>query len=89
MLFRSRGYVTRLSEGCIQSVKPEIAAPGVGIYTQNDNGIQVLDGTSFATPFVTGAAAILMQRGILNGEDLYLYGDDCDIIGLNQRKAHK
>ena len=28
-----------------------------------------------ATPFVTGAAAMLMQWGIINGNDPYLYGE--------------
>lgn len=32
-------------------------------------------GTSFATPFVTGAAAMLMQWGIVQGNDPYLYGE--------------
>lgn len=30
-----------------------------------------------------------MEWGIIKGNDVFLYGDDCDIIGLNQRKAHK
>ena len=28
----------------------------------------------FATPFVTGAAALMMEWGIVRGEDLFLYG---------------
>ena len=34
-----------------------------------------MTGTSFATPFVTGAAAMLMQWGIINGNDPFLYGE--------------
>lgn len=73
--FSGRGYVTKLSEGYINVVKPELVAPGVGILAENAYGLQRFDGTSFATPFVTGAAAILMERAILGGTDPYLYGE--------------
>ena len=75
--------MTRLSEGYISVVKPEISAPGVGILAENAYGLQRFDGTSFATPFVTGAAAILMERAILGGIDPYLY--DAVIIGLRRK----
>ena len=32
-------------------------------------------GTSFATPFVTGSAALMMEWGILRGNDPFLYGE--------------
>ena len=32
-------------------------------------------GTSFAAPFVTGAAALMMEWGIRMGNDVYLYGE--------------
>lgn len=69
--FSGRGY-TR--DGV--QVKPDIAAPGVGITTTAPGGgYAPMTGTSFATPFVTGASALLMQWGIIQGNDPYLYGE--------------
>ena len=34
-----------------------------------------LSGTSFATPFATGGAALLMEWGIVRGNDPFLYGE--------------
>lgn len=56
--------------------KPDLVAPGVGVRTVTANGTyQEVSGTSFATPFVTGGAALLMEWGIVNGEDEFLYGE--------------
>lgn len=56
--------------------KPDLAAPGVGIRTAApDNQYVNVDGTSFAAPFVTGSSALLMQFGIVDGNDPFLYGE--------------
>ena len=69
--FSGRGY-TRLGD----NVKPDIAAPGVDIVsTAVGGGYTVKSGTSMAVPFVTGSAALMMQWGIAEGNDAYLYGE--------------
>ena len=43
--------------------KPDLAAPGESIVGPSHAGLQRVDGTSAAVPFVVAAAAILMQGG--------------------------
>lgn len=83
--FSGRGYVYRYDDGrtdtaggqqIIADVKPDLTAPGVDITVPVPNGgYEQVSGTSFATPFAAGAAALLMEWGIVRGNDRFLYGE--------------
>lgn len=69
--FSGRGFTRQTRQ-----VKPDIVAPGVDIVTaKSGGGYESVTGTSFAAPFVTGSAALLMQWGIVDGNDPFLYGE--------------
>ena len=69
--FSGRGF-TRTRE----FTKPDLSAPGVDITAPAPGGgYMSFTGTSFATPFVSGSVALMMQWGITDGNDPYLYGE--------------
>ena len=81
--FSGRGF-TRLDT----QIKPDLVAPGVNIVTSRaGGGYAPVTGTSFAAPFVTGSAALLMQWGIVMGNDPYLYGEKLKAYLIRGAKA--
>ena len=76
---RTQSYAEFSGRGFLQmagGAKPDLVAPGVNIRTAQVGGdYTTVTGTSFATPFVTGAAALMMEWGIVRGNDPYLYGE--------------
>ena len=56
--------------------KPDLVAPGVDVTAPAPGGgYSGMTGTSFSTPFVTGSAALLMEWGIIQRNDPFLWGE--------------
>ena len=77
--FSGRGYAdsTRtIGVAAAGLTKPDLVAPGVNIQAPDVYGtFTPVTGTSFATPIVSGAAALFMEWGIVRGNDPFLYGE--------------
>lgn len=75
--FSGRGQPAGEAPGAIwRDTKPDLIAPGTNLRTAAaGGGVREVTGTSFATPLVCGSCALLMEWGIVKGNDPYLYGE--------------
>lgn len=82
--FSGRGDVSR------NVVKPDIVAPGEDIVSSfPGGGLASLSGTSMAAPQVVGSIALLMEWGIVDGNDPFLYADRIKALILKNATRDK
>lgn len=71
----SRGYSR------IGTIKPEIAAPGVNVLSPNlSQGFDMVTGTSAAAAHTTGVAALLLEWGIVRGNQINMNTTDMTVF---------
>ena len=73
--FSGRGALEKNAEMWVQ--KPDLAAPGVRVTTAKGGEavMENIQAPHLQCRFVTGSAALLMEWGIIRGNDPYLYGE--------------
>ncbi|MDR0879784.1 MAG: S8 family serine peptidase [Clostridioides sp.] len=70
-------------------VKPDLLAPGEGINSYLPGGnIGALSGTSMAAPHVTGVCSLLMQWGITDGNDPFMYSQRLKSVLIEQARRN-
>lgn len=77
-------------KGTENLIKPDIVAPAINVITSSvGGGYDSYSGTSVASPFVCGSAALMMEWGIVNGKKPFLYGEMIKAYLIKGAKRNK